>query len=242
MDVYFYQPSSTKPQADNFTLVALPDTQFYSESYPSIFDNQTQWIVDTAGNLKTIFVTHEGDVVNVMTQTIQWENANHSMSKLDGNVPWAIAPGNHELDSNATNYNTYFGYDRFNGKSWYGGAYQNTNTNSYELFSGGDDDYLIFHLQYGVNDSVLAWANTTISSYPNRRAIVTTHDYMDSSGTRSTTGTLIWNDFVAPHANQIFLVMCGHTLGETIRTDIVNGHTVYQLLADFQGRANGGNG
>lgn len=242
MDAYFYQPSSTKPQADNFTLVALPDTQLYSESYPSIFDNQTQWIVDTAGNMKTVFVTHEGDVVNVMTQTIQWQNANHSMSKLDSNVPWAIAPGNHELDSNATNYNTYFGYDRFNGKSWYGGAFQNTNTNSYELFSGGDDDYLIFHLQYGVNDSVLAWANTTISSYPNRRVIVTTHDYMDSSGTRSTTGTLIWNNFVAPHASQIFLVLCGHTLGEAIRTDVVNGHTVYQLLADFQGRANGGNG
>ena len=242
MDVYFYQPSSTKPQADNFTIVALPDTQIYSESYPNIFDNQTQWIVNTAGGMKTVFVTHEGDVVNVNTQTIQWDRANNSMSKLDGNVPWAIAPGNHELDSNSTNYNMYFGYNRFNGKSWYGGAYQNVNTNSYELFSGGDDDYLIFHFQYGVNDSVLAWANTTIASYPTRRVIVTTHDYMDSSGTRSTTGTLVWNSFVAPHANQVFLVLCGHTLGEAKRTDVVNGHTVYQLLADFQGRTNGGNG
>lgn len=242
MDVYFYEPSSTKPQADNFTLVALPDTQIYAESYPSIFDNQTQWIADTTGSMKTVFVTHEGDVVNVNTQTIQWDRANNSMSKLDGKVPWAIAPGNHELDSNITNYNTYFGYSRFNGKSWYGGAYQNVNTNSYELFSGGDDDYLIFHFQYGVNDSVLAWANTTIASYPNRRVIVTTHDYMDSAGTRSTTGTLVWNDFVAPHADLVFLVLCGHTLGEANRTDIVNGHPVYQLLADYQGRTNGGNG
>jgi Domain of unknown function (DUF2341)/Calcineurin-like phosphoesterase len=242
MDVYFYQPCPVNPPADNFTLVALPDTQIYSESYPNIFDNQTQWIASTAGNLKTVFVTHEGDVVNQNTQTIQWQRANNSMSKLDGNVPWAIAPGNHELDSNTTNYNLYFGFDRFNGQTWYGGAYQNTNTNSYELFTGGDDDYLIFHLQYGVNDSVLAWANATIASYPNRRVIVTTHDYMDSSGTRSTTGTLIWNDFVAPHADQIFLVMCGHTLGEAKRTDVVNGHPVYQLLADFQGRTNGGNG
>ncbi len=242
MDIYFYQPSSTKPQADNFTMVALPDTQIYSESYPGIFDNQTQWIVNTAGSMKTVFVTHEGDIINVNTQTIQWDRANNSMSKLDGNVPWGIAPGNHELDSNMTNYNTYFGYNRFNGKSWYGGAYQNVNTNSYELFSGGDDDYLIFHFQYGVNDSVLAWANTTIASYPNRRVIVTTHDYMDSAGTRSTTGTLVWNSFVSPHADQVFLVLCGHTLGEARRTDIVNGHAVYQLLADFQGRTNGGNG
>ena len=32
--------------AENFTVVVLPDTQFYSESYPGIFDNQTQWIVE----------------------------------------------------------------------------------------------------------------------------------------------------------------------------------------------------
>jgi len=242
MDVSFYEPSTSKPPPENFTLVALPDTQIYAESYPGVFDNQTQWIVANANGMKTVFVTHEGDVVNVMSQTIQWDRANNSMSKLDGNVPWGIAPGNHELDSNATNYNTYFGYDRFTGKSWYGGAYLNINTNSYEMFSGGDDDYLIFHFQYGVDDSVLAWANTTLASYPSRRVIVTTHDYMNSAGTRSTTGTLIWNDFVAPHADQVFLVLCGHTLGEGNRTDLANGHTVYQLLADYQDRANGGNG
>jgi hypothetical protein len=242
MDVYFYQPSVTSPPPENFTMVALPDTQIYSESYPSIFDNQTQWIADSTGNIRTVFVTHEGDVINVNSATVQWQNANHSMSKLDGHVPWGIAPGNHELDSNTTNYNTYFGYDRFVGESWYGGAYNNVNTNSYELFTGGHDDYLIFHLQYGVNDSVLAWANTTLASYPNRRVIVTAHDYMNSAGTRSTTGTLIWNDFIAPHAEQVFLVLCGHSPGEASRTDVVNGHTIYQLSADFQDRPNGGNG
>lgn len=242
MNVSFYQPSTTPPPPENFTLVVLPDTQLYSESYPSVYDNQTQWIVNNAGSMKTVFVTHEGDVVNVNGQTIQWQRANSSMSKLDGSVPWGIAPGNHDLDSNLTNYNTYFGYSRFSGKSWYGGAYQNTNTNSYELFSGGADNYVIFHFQYGVNDSVLAWANTTLAGYPNSRVIVTAHDYMSSAGTRSTTGTLIWNSFVAPHADQVFLVLCGHTVAEALRTDIVGGHTVYQILANYQDRPNGGNG
>jgi hypothetical protein len=32
--------------SNKFTVVVLSDTQFYSESYPGIFDNQTQWIAN----------------------------------------------------------------------------------------------------------------------------------------------------------------------------------------------------
>jgi pimeloyl-ACP methyl ester carboxylesterase len=233
----------------NFSIIVLPDTQFYSESYPAIFDNQTQWIASTVVSLNTVFVTHEGDLVNVATTISQWNNANHSMSKLDGNVPWAVLPGNHDgtnvgsTGESLSNYNSYFPFSRFSGQSWYGGAYNNVNSNSFELFSGGNDDYLIFHLQYHPSDPVLAWANTTIANYPGRRVIVTTHDYMNADGSRTTEGNHIWNNFVASHADQVFLVLCGHNHGEARRTDIVNGHAIYQLLADYQeGYSNGGNG
>jgi len=230
---------------ENFTIVVLPDTQFYSESYPGIFDNQTQWIANEAGNLNVVFVTHEGDIVN---QDIagQWQKANHSLSKLDGQVPWGVLPGNHDFAANgsSTNYNTYFGYSRFVGKSWYGGHYSSDNANNYELFSGGGDDYLIFHFQYHPSDAVLAWANSTISSFPDRRVIVVTHDYMnvDATGTRTTEGNHIWNSFIAPHADQVILVLCGHNHGEAKRVDTVNGFAIPQLLADYQSRTNGGNG
>jgi fibronectin type 3 domain-containing protein/pimeloyl-ACP methyl ester carboxylesterase len=233
----------------NFSVIALPDTQFYSQDYPAIFDNQTQWIVNTAAGLNTVFVTHEGDIVNTASAISQWNNANRSMSKLDGNLPWAVLPGNHDGTSvggtgeNLNNYYTYFPRSRFSGQPWYGGAYNNVNSNSFELFSGGADDYLIFHFQYHPSDDVLAWANATIANYPTRRAIVTTHDYMNIDGSRSTEGNHIWNNFVAAHANQIFLVLCGHNHAEARRTDMVNGHAVYQLLADYQeGYPNGGNG
>jgi len=164
-------------------------------------------------------------------------------------VPWAVLPGNHDgvavgrAGENLTNYNTYFPYSRFNGESWYGGAYDDVNTNSYELFSGGYDDYLIFHFQFNPSDAVLAWANTTLASYPDTRVIVTTHSYLDVDGSRTSEGDHIWNNFVAPHTDQIFLVLCGHMHGEARRTDVVNEHTVYQLLADYQeGYPNGGDG
>jgi pimeloyl-ACP methyl ester carboxylesterase len=236
----------------NFSVIALPDTQLYSQSYPAIFTNQTQWIVDTAASLNTVFVTHEGDIVNTYSATSQWNNANSSMRKLDGIVPWAVLPGNHDGNNvggtgeNLVNYNTYFPFSRFSGQPWYGGAYNNVNSNSFELFSGGADDYLIFHFQYHPSDAVLAWANATIADYPGRRVIVTTHDYMNVDDSRTTEGDHIWNSFVAAHADQVFLVLCGHmhagSDGEARRTDFVNGHAVYQLMANFQDYPNGGNG
>ena len=229
---------------DNFTIIALPDTQFYSASHPEIFDSQTQWVVNNAQSMNIVFVTHEGDIVDDYSSVSQWNSANNSMSKLDaGNMSYGVLPGNHDGSPlYLSNFNKFFNYSRFNGKSWYGGAYQNKNTNNFELFHCGQDDYLIFHFQYDPSDQVLKWANSTLQNYPNRRVIVTTHSYLNVDGSRTDIGNRIWQNFVAPHADQIFLVLCGHNHGETQRTDIVNGHTVYQIMADYQDRTNGGNG
>jgi hypothetical protein len=229
---------------DNFTIIALPDTQFYSASHPEIFDNQTQWIVNNAQSMNIVFVTHEGDIVDDYSSLSQWNNANNSMSKLDaGNVSYGVLPGNHDGSPlHLSNFNKFFNYSRFNGENWYGGAYQNENTNNFELFRCGQDDYLIFHFQYDPSDQVLAWANSTLQNYPNRRVIVTTHSYLNVDGSRTDIGNRIWQNFVAPHADQIFLVLCGHNHGEKQRTDIINGHTVYQTMADYQDRTDGGNG
>jgi predicted esterase len=237
-------------EPENFTIVALPDTQFYAANINgvgvTIFGNQTQWVANNTESLKIAFVTHEGDVVDNGGTVAQWKIAAESMSSLDaGNVSWEVLPGNHDglNDPGLVNYNNYFGYGNFSSRSWYGGAYPaNTNTNNFAFFSGGDDSYLIFNFQYHPSYAVLAWANNTIAAYPNRRVIVTTHDYMNADGSRTTEGNHIWNGFVAPHANQVFLVLCGHMHGEAKRADVVNGHTVYQLLADYQSRTNGGNG
>jgi hypothetical protein len=250
MNISFYQTELRTP--DNFSIIVLPDTQFYSANIngvgAEIFDNQTRWIVNNLNNMSITFVTHVGDIVDDYTSLVQWQNANFSMSRLDGAVPWAVLSGNHDglnvgdLNENVTNYNTYFNYSRFSDRIWYGGAYQNNNTNNYELFSGGKDDYLIFHFEYHANDDVLVWANSTITKYPNRRVIVTTHDYLNTDANRTATGERLWQNFVKPHADQIFLVLCGHNHGEAKRSDVANGHTVYQIMADYQENTNGGNG
>jgi len=218
-------------QPTNFAIIVLPDTQYYSESYPAIFDNQTRWIVEEAENMNISFVSQEGDIVNNFSLLDEWVNANHSMSQLDGTVPWAVLPGNHDGLAVGTTYQNLFNYEKYFG-----------DVNSYTLFHGGRDDYLAINLQYNPNTSVLAWANSTIAAYSDRRVIVTTHDYLGVTGSRSSIGERIWRSFIAPHADQIFLVLCGHNHGEAYRSDVVKGHTVYQVLADYQNIANGGNG
>lgn len=79
--------STDNPLTENFTIVVLPDTQGYTQDYPWLFDNQTQWIVDNKEALNIVFVTHLGDLVNSYGNITQWEYANCSMSKLCDNVP-----------------------------------------------------------------------------------------------------------------------------------------------------------
>jgi hypothetical protein len=243
MDVSFYQAGTEA--APDFTLVVMPDTQNYATSYPNIFNQQTQWIVDNAASMNTLFVTQEGDVVNTDGSTTEWQNANTAMTILDnGNIPFGVAPGNHDL-AGTGNFLTYFPYSRFSGETWYGGAYNNINSNSYQLFKGGDDNYLIFHITYDASDAVLAWADSVIDAHPNTRVIITTHHFLETNGNRDTEITLasrMWNNLITPHADQVFLVLCGHHHGEARRVDIVNGHPIYQILADYQSLSNGGNG
>ena len=238
--------STENPLNENFTIVVLPDTQGYTKDYPWLFDNQTQWVADNKEALNIVFVTQLGDLVNSYGNITQWEYANCSMSKLDGNVPWGVLPGNHDgfygEPNDLTNYGNYFGYERFSDKSWYGGAYKTgDNTNSYQLFSAGGDDYLIFHIQYKPSDDVLFWASNVIDQHPDSRVIVSTHDYIRgpyNPDRRSDIGERIWYSLIKQHADQIFLVLCGHAGTQSSITDTVNGHVVYQLLSDYQNETN----
>ncbi|MCW4034816.1 MAG: metallophosphoesterase [Candidatus Bathyarchaeota archaeon] len=233
---------------DDFTVVVLPDTQYYSESYPEIFESQIQWILDNKEALNIVFVSHLGDVVNVWNSVEQWNTANACLSRLDGVVPWGVLPGNHDgisISGDLSFYSQYFGSERFSGYRWYGGAHKTDNGNNYQLFSAGGDDYLVFHLQFDPSEAVLSWANSVISKYPNRRVIVSAHEYMGAHYMPSLTleiGEVIWNKLVKLNSDQIFLVMSGHLSLEQRRTDTINGYDVHQMVFDYQNRTNGGNG
>ena len=239
--------------AEDYTIIVLPDTQYYSEHHPEIYYAQTAWIVENISDRNTIFVSHLGDIVqNNDYFEEEWVVADLAMQTLDGQVPYGILPGNHDMQfgGNADFYEAYFPESRFNEFSWFGGSF-NKNRNNYQLLSQGDEHYVILNLQYCPPDSAIDWANTVLAEYSDRKAILTTHSLLRENGTRvghcqkksdgDNSGFDIWRKIVRQNPN-IFLTLSGHIPGAARRVDEVDGRVVYQLLSDYQDMKNGGEG
>jgi hypothetical protein len=252
--------------APDFTIVAIPDTQHYVDdaTRAPTFTAQTQWIVDNRAALNIAFVSHLGDIVeHIDAVPEEWSRANTSLTLLDtNNFKWGLAPGNHDMSSAgvATNYDLNFPVSRFEGHNWYGGylgkdpvndPVNRQNKNNYELFSVGGLDFLVIHLEYDMPGYSVAWADRILKQYPNRRAIISTHLFLNASGVRPSTvlnrtdGTpaeTVWQQIIRTNCN-VFLVLNGHYPGEANRTDLnACGQPVHQLESDYQSRTNGGDG
>jgi VCBS repeat-containing protein len=266
LTVTFYGRPATPVSDSDFTLIAMPDTQHYTDDPANYanFSAQTQWIVDNQDSLNIPFVTHLGDVVqngDNFGDTTEWEVADAAMSLLEDpvttqlvdGIPYGVAPGNHDQgdtgDGDADKtvlFNTYFGIDRFLGRSYYGGYYgtDNLNDDNYELFSASGMDFIIIHFEYTSSppQAVLDWADNLLKTYSHRRAIVTTHNMVRTGDPApfSTQGQKIY-DALKDNPN-LFLLLGGHNPGEGQRVDVYNGNTIYSLCSDYQSRSNGGNG
>jgi len=267
MTVTYYGRQVTPPPAPDFTIVALPDTQHYADenlnyAYVAQFGAQTQWVVDTEATLNTEFVTHLGDVVEHIDQFDQeWIYASDAMAILDNaGMKNNLAPGNHDLTSQGvgSKFDQYFPPSRYDMHDWYGNylggngeAINRLNKDNYELFEVGSMQFIVFHLEYDTPDYVINWTQDVLDQYPNRRAIITTHAFVNTSNARPTgvinrpdgrSPEYLWQNLVRSNCN-VFLVLNGHFPGEGRRTDLNDcGQPVQQVLADYQSRANGGDG
>src|SRR4029077_13254980 len=160
-------PAPSPAPADEFTIVALPDTQFYSSLYPQIFAAQTQWIANHVQDQNIKLVIGLGDIVDGGGVPAQWQNADAAVRLLNGHVPYMMAIGNHDYDQNnpagrtasTRNFNSFFGPARYAGAAWYKGSFPaGSNENFYGVVSVNGRNYLIVVLEFAARDSALAWA------------------------------------------------------------------------------------
>lgn len=238
--------------AADFTIIALPDTQHYSETYPEIYLSQTQWIVDNKDALNIAFVTHLGDIVqhNDMIPE-EWVAADAAMSLLDDVVPYGVLPGNHDMqaDGQAENYQKYFPASRYEDQEWWGGSFSQ-NKNNYQLFSAGGDDYLTLHLQFCPTTEAINWANQIVQEHREKKVIISTHAFLYYDAKRMTKCKIhsdgdvnpeqMWGKLIKNNVN-IFIVLSGHIPAVARREDY-QGRVIHQILADYQDMENGGNG
>jgi hypothetical protein len=258
---YYGRPAFNS--APRFTIIPIPDTQHYTaEIKGGTLEGlkvQTNWIVANTAAKNICFATQLGDCTENGQNggnDIEWRRADTAFSYLENpittglpdGVPYSICVGNHDQtgignpNGNTTFYNQYFGLARFGSRSYYGGYYGANFDNHFSLFTASGYDFIEVNLEYdpAANPLVLNWADSILKAYPNRRAIVTSHYFLNPDNTFGPQGQATF-DHLNNNPN-LFLLLCGHRPGEGFRTDTVNGNIIYTILSNYQSRPVGGNG
>ncbi len=200
LNVKFFGREVNATPAEDFTIVVIPDTQYYAQTFPEIFYAQTDWIVANREALNIAFVTHVGDVVQRGGSDFEWIVADDAMSRLENpvttglpeGIPYGLSVGNHDQVTNnragnpgsegstTIKFNEYFGLDRFAGKSYFGGQYLTNNDNSYQFFEAGGMEFIIIHTEFDSTfqtllTPTLEWVDGVLDDHADRRAILSSH-------------------------------------------------------------------
>ncbi len=241
LDVTFYGRPIQAAAGPDFTVIAIPDTQYYAATYPSIFNEQMNWVTREQVSENIVFVGSLGDNVDVASNLTQWTNAVTAWDIIDGaGLPYGLAAGNHDgAPASTVNFNTYFGETRFSGKPFYGGHQGSDIDNHYATFEASGMQFIVIFIEYddgmtSTSHAVLQWANTVLQANSSRRAIVISHNLLQggTSSSFTTQGQTIYN---ALKGNpNLFLMLGGHLDVASRRTDTFNGNTVYTLRSDYQ--------
>lgn len=248
-------PNDERP----WTLIVLPDTQYYAASYPEIFAAQTRWIVENRERLNIKIVMQAGDIVDTWNDQSQWNVADQSLSQIiNANIPYTPTPGDHDHegqspDGSTEYFHQHFPETRFRDKPWWGGDY-NANTNHFVLLTIAGEDYVFMGMDFCPSPDEIGWAYGVFSAYSDRKAILVTHALIDDLGGFDGESdcsrfdgdvSYIWKDLIT-HQKNLRLAFGGHMhLGdgeynETLTNDF--GEPVHLVQADYQMWENGGNG
>jgi len=222
----------------DYSIVVLPDTQYYAAAFPEIFMKQASWIVENRDAQQIAFVLHTGDIVDDGNDPAQWKVASSSLHMLDGIVPYVIAAGNHDYKDLVMErmgmVNLYFPPSGFEAYSWFGDTFEPGHIeNNFSLIPAGGTRWLVISLEFGPRDEALAWANSVLQSMHNYPAIIITHAYLyrdssrydqrgayqyfnphqyipvDAPHSSINDGAEIWQKLILPNRN-VKMVFSGH--------------------------------
>ena len=240
------------PEKD-FTVVALPDTQYYSEKYPKIWAAQIDWIVANRKNLNIVYVVHLGDITqNGDEKPEEWAIASDALYRLENptatglqdGIPYGVVPGNRDHRGGTSQFNKYFGIDHFTKRPYYGGHHGTDNESHFDKFSASGLEFIVLYIDFGYDKfdyaPIDAWAEDVLKAHAKRRAIVVSHDLLAANGSFDPRGQAIY-DTLKGNPN-LFLMLCGHNHGEAHRLDTHDGRTVVTCLSDYQRAPEGGGG
>lgn len=249
------------PFADATSFVVLPDTQFYSCFYDEIFTSQTSWLVEQRAAMGIALALHTGDIVDTDVAP-QWQVAADALHMLDGELPYVLAPGNHDLDGRrSTLLDRYFEQGDLSSA---GGAELCVRSagqleNSYAIARLRGEPWLFIGLEFGPRDAVLDWANEVLAEHADKPAVLFTHAYLYDDGERYdraitplqpyhpdaygvtagegiNDGQDIFERVVEPNEN-VRLVLSGHVIPDGLARAVFerpSGELVHEVLTNYQ--------
>ncbi len=252
-------PAAEPDRSEVFTVVLMPDTQFYCEKYPDTYVRQTMWIRERVKDDNLKFCISLGDIVQHSDIEQEWINANNAAKILDGVLPYSMVPGNHDLafkgdalTHEAPLFNKYFPAARYDQEPWYGDHKGDDNRNNYCFFEGAGKKFLVLSLEFGPTDETLVWAEEVCKKHPDHNIILATHSYLGLKGRtegpqrsykmEGNSGDQMWEKLVKKQAN-IFMVASGHVSGVNMQVSTNEaGRPVIEILTDYQDQKDGGEG
>ena len=248
------------PKDYDLAISHITDTQYLSENYPDVYAQLVSWIADNAAGRKIDFATHTGDIVQNWVDPNQDDaRARHEYERAsaiegildDAGIPNSVLPGNHDNKRGNDNslFNEYFGPQRYEGSSWYGGSIApGDNSANFSTFDDDGAKFLMLSLPYAYGDREITWAAGIVTSHPGYNVVISTHEhvtpksqYEDAHVSANSHwvshGQDLWDRVIAPNKN-VVIVLSGHFHGlGQIRTENaggIEGHDVVELLADYQ--------
>ena len=240
------------PEKD-FTVVALPDTQYYSEKYPKIWAAQSDWIVANRKKLNIAYVAHLGDITqNGDGKPEEWAIASDALYRLENptttglpdGIPYGMVPGNHDHRVGTREFDKYFGVEHFAKRPYYGGHFGTDNNSHFDKFSASGLEFIVLYIDFDFDKldyaPIDAWADGVLKTNAKRRAIVVSHNLLAVTGSFDPRGQAIY-DSLKGNPN-LFLMLCGHNHGEAYRYDSHEGLGVMTCLSDYQNGPEGGGG
>ncbi|MGA2496903.1 MAG: Ig-like domain-containing protein [Tepidisphaeraceae bacterium] len=237
----------------SFSIVSIPDTQYLVEQPGApVMNAQVNWILNNATAANIQFVAQEGDLLRRGYSNFQAQNADTAFAKLNNLVPYTLDIGNHDYDNqfddlnhhiSSANFTQWFGDARYEAisDSGFGGSSLDQQ-NRYQIFTADGQQYMVLSLEWEATDSALAWAQGVINAHRQLPVILTTHEYLGSTGRTSgpldplgNDGNGIFTKLVQPNP-QIFLVMSGHTGANFTQTSQdAAGLPVIEMVGDDAG-------
>lgn len=239
------------PEQYDFSIAWISDTQYYSEQYMENFSKMTNWIVDNKDGLGIQYVVHTGDIVDEFNEEYQYVNASNELSKFEqAGLPYGLLGGNHDTGHGNERYelyDKYFGAERYEGNSWYGGTYDD-NKGHYDLVNVDGEELLFIYMSWDIYTPEVDWINSVLEQYPDKKAIICTHPGINANAEPDYFSDLLLEQVCKTHTN-VIAMLNGHYHGASMNNvgfddngDGVEDRVVYRICTDYQSAPGGGEG